>query len=657
MIHLFVDGDYFLTGVAPTSEAAVRGGVDNMLRAVEAQLFAPATAAAVEQRVVFFSSSVLKALEGEQSRREVLITALRRLHFQTIVLDNIPSRAGSPVDAAICTRTMSLLAKAHGSRGNSAGEGGGGGRKFLTLVYFAANAYIASALELAHDAGCGVCFLVYDGDSVADELMAYVSPTYGSGGGIATVTKGEGINFIPNTEAASAALAALQNEGKELPLSVLMQLKQLQQRLTGVDALMPSTRSTNLKPGAQSSASSTPSAAVGGASALPSVEASSHVHPPPIAGGPNPFLPGDDTAGEKNSPANSTAATAPVPSSAEEREVDKLTLGTTKAPVEDAKKTAPVVTAADAVPQTSPTVATAAPAAEKPAGPATPPASVVVHAVPPFPPTPAAVTNVQPSTTRTSEFPEPDVSTRLPAGWSLMYDRQRRRHYFVHADAGGILQTTWLHPGGLEDQVDLERQVEEWYRKQRERCQAGAAGTAPQAHATSSPSTAAAGVVGGGGAAAAADWDECVDPASGRRYYVNRRTKQTSWTVPTAVACATGGNSAAAATEANSAPMTIAPDTNALPPFWEERLDPKSGRKFYVNHQTRETTWTRPPPPTPAVAPQPAQQPHMGAPLHGDAHTLGLSALPPFWEERVDPKSGRKFYVNHQTRETTWTRP
>ena len=34
----------------------------------------------------------------------------------------------------------------------------------------------------------------------------------------------------------------------------------------------------------------------------------------------------------------------------------------------------------------------------------------------------------------------------------------------------------------------------------------------------------------------------------------------------------------------------------ALPPGWEERFDPGSGRKFYIHHETRSTTWTRPKP-------------------------------------------------------------
>uniref|UniRef100_A0A4W4ET36 E3 ubiquitin-protein ligase n=1 Tax=Electrophorus electricus TaxID=8005 RepID=A0A4W4ET36_ELEEL len=58
---------------------------------------------------------------------------------------------------------------------------------------------------------------------------------------------------------------------------------------------------------------------------------------------------------------------------------------------------------------------------------------------------------------------------------------------------------------------------------------------------------------------------------------------------------------------------------------WEQRKDPH-GRTYYVDHNTRTTTWERPQP------------------------------LPPGWERRVDDR-GRIYYVDHNTRTTTWQRP
>ncbi|XP_058244840.1 NEDD4-like E3 ubiquitin-protein ligase WWP1 isoform X1 [Hemibagrus wyckioides] len=65
--------------------------------------------------------------------------------------------------------------------------------------------------------------------------------------------------------------------------------------------------------------------------------------------------------------------------------------------------------------------------------------------------------------------------------------------------------------------------------------------------------------------------------------------------------------------------------SDPLPPGWEQRKDPH-GRTYYVDHNTRTTTWERPQP------------------------------LPPGWERRVDTR-GRIYYVDHNTRTTTWQRP
>lgn len=62
-----------------------------------------------------------------------------------------------------------------------------------------------------------------------------------------------------------------------------------------------------------------------------------------------------------------------------------------------------------------------------------------------------------------------------------------------------------------------------------------------------------------------------------------------------------------------------------LPAGWEMRYD-TYGRRYYVDHNTRSTSWERPQP------------------------------LPPGWEIRRDPQ-GRIYYVDHNTRTTTWQRP
>uniref|UniRef100_A0A8C3AEG2 E3 ubiquitin-protein ligase n=1 Tax=Cyclopterus lumpus TaxID=8103 RepID=A0A8C3AEG2_CYCLU len=91
-----------------------------------------------------------------------------------------------------------------------------------------------------------------------------------------------------------------------------------------------------------------------------------------------------------------------------------------------------------------------------------------------------------------------------------------------------------------------------------------------------------------------------------------------------------GGSSSSSATVTTDGakPRQQAPNAGAadpLPPGWEQRKDPH-GRTYYVDHNTRTTTWERPQP------------------------------LPPGWERRVDDR-GRIYYVDHNTRTTTWQRP
>ncbi|XP_069385254.1 NEDD4-like E3 ubiquitin-protein ligase WWP2 isoform X3 [Paralichthys olivaceus] len=133
-----------------------------------------------------------------------------------------------------------------------------------------------------------------------------------------------------------------------------------------------------------------------------------------------------------------------------------------------------------------------------------------------------------------------------------------------------------------------------------------------------------------------AGWEQRVLP-HGRVYYVDHNTKTTTWERP-------------------------------LPPGWEKRVD-QQGRFYYVDHNTRTTTWQRPTAETVRNYQQWQsqrsqlqgamhqfsqrflyQQPS-GAPVENDP----LGALPPGWEKRQD--NGRIYFVNHNTRTTQWDDP
>jgi E3 ubiquitin-protein ligase NEDD4 len=134
-----------------------------------------------------------------------------------------------------------------------------------------------------------------------------------------------------------------------------------------------------------------------------------------------------------------------------------------------------------------------------------------------------------------------------------------------------------------------------------------------------------------------------------------------------------------------------------LPAGWERRED-NLGRTYYVDHTTRTTTWTRPTASydrgnqrtqmeantqmerrahqnrmlpedrTGSNSPQPGDQPATSPPInHANTAsavsmmatgvtTSGTGELPAGWEQRHTPE-GRAYFVDHNTRTTTWVDP
>lgn len=150
---------------------------------------------------------------------------------------------------------------------------------------------------------------------------------------------------------------------------------------------------------------------------------------------------------------------------------------------------------------------------------------------------------------------------------------------------------------------------------------------------------------------------------------------------------------AAAANVANRQYSSFEDQYGRLPPGWERRTD-NFGRTYYVDHNTRTTTWKRP------TLEQSEQErgsqltantelerrQHRGRTLPGNvtdgvtvqvggtsttpaingaaaaafaatgATTSGLGELPSGWEQRFTPE-GRAYFVDHNTRTTTWVDP
>jgi E3 ubiquitin-protein ligase NEDD4 len=159
-------------------------------------------------------------------------------------------------------------------------------------------------------------------------------------------------------------------------------------------------------------------------------------------------------------------------------------------------------------------------------------------------------------------------------------------------------------------------------------------------------------------------WERRVDPQS-RPYYVDHNTRQTTWHRPQVAGQTAASNpvrpgsiSQGSSRPVSANPTSAAPATSPAPasqngPYadiplplgWEERRTPE-GRPYFVDHHTRTTTWTDPrrttqPPPT-AVT-RPLTNPNLGP-------------LPSGWEMRLT-STGRVYFVDHNTRTTSWDDP
>ena len=162
---------------------------------------------------------------------------------------------------------------------------------------------------------------------------------------------------------------------------------------------------------------------------------------------------------------------------------------------------------------------------------------------------------------------------------------------------------------------------------------------------------------------------------------------------PSAVGIVSPGQTMASNTSAQHNFNANEDQYGPLPEGWERRIDPL-GRTYYVDHNTRSTTWNRPSQnqavnhhtqegetnaardqhsrrilvddlleassggtnmqrPGPAGA-QSGNAAVVGG--NGGATTAGSGSLPAGWEERYTPE-GRPYYVDHNTRTTTWVDP
>ena len=150
------------------------------------------------------------------------------------------------------------------------------------------------------------------------------------------------------------------------------------------------------------------------------------------------------------------------------------------------------------------------------------------------------------------------------------------------------------------------------------------------------------------------EWSEKKDPKSGKTYYVNKVTKQTTWDLEKELAKAPSS----AASGKKGGPRTVA-DVLALGE-WTEKKDAKSGKTYYFHKATKKTTWdlAKELGLEAGVASSPtAASTDGGDGGHGGgsiAEQIRAIVASGEWSEKKDAKTGKTYYVNKTTKKTTW---
>ncbi|NXO02497.1 NEDD4 ligase, partial [Rhinopomastus cyanomelas] len=152
-------------------------------------------------------------------------------------------------------------------------------------------------------------------------------------------------------------------------------------------------------------------------------------------------------------------------------------------------------------------------------------------------------------------------------------------------------------------------------------------------------------------------WEERQDE-KGRSYYIDHNSRTTTWIKPVVqVAAETGQVSAAQTVSTGRQPQATPSDSSQqssqqqpeveqgfLPKGWEVRHAP-NGRPFFIDHNTKTTTWEDPRLKSNAL---PRRKTSLDP--------VDLGPLPPGWEERTHT-DGRIFFINHNTKKTQWEDP
>ncbi|XP_035002270.2 rho GTPase-activating protein 27 isoform X1 [Hippoglossus stenolepis] len=109
-----------------------------------------------------------------------------------------------------------------------------------------------------------------------------------------------------------------------------------------------------------------------------------------------------------------------------------------------------------------------------------------------------------------------------------------------------------------------------------------------------------------------------------------------------------------------SAPSSYSP-SYLDPEGWEVHVDQESGQEYYYHPSTGQTTWDNPFLDSPTDPERlPAEDPCSPSPPQSPARSLSTSSPPVWtsdWEQLVDETSGRPYFYNAMSGETSWEPP
>jgi len=141
-------------------------------------------------------------------------------------------------------------------------------------------------------------------------------------------------------------------------------------------------------------------------------------------------------------------------------------------------------------------------------------------------------------------------------------------------------------------------------------------------------------------------WEKQQTP-EGRAYFVDHNTHTNTWVDPRRQSLSTADSTDTSTTAALSATS----GGGGLPAGWELHHNPE-GREYFVDHNTHTNTWTDPRHHTSSTT-----KPNGGSTTVVDATRAGRGKLPAGWEMKPLKSKPGVYFVDHNTKTTTWHDP